>query len=309
MFRGLYGPLAAVEGNALAEVRVRKHDIQEAKRPDAVLQSATSVFDWLLEHRTAVVGALVVVFVLTGAVSIAQSVRRSHTRDLGAKLGDALALDLRPVAAKKDDKDEEEPFATQADKDKAFQAALDKVAKENPGTPSGKAAALALASARFADGKYDEAIELAKGYVADPAGGTLNLFALETLGNAYAAKGDSANAEDTYKKLGDAGEPALALYLRGTLLEKNGKLDDAKKVFEQVVSDYEKDEAAKDARTHLDLIGMAPAGVGNLAAPPKPASDSKDEDGDEDGPAPALKAVPTVKVAPTVKVLPAGKQK
>jgi predicted negative regulator of RcsB-dependent stress response len=291
----------------LAEVKIRKRDIQEARRPDALLKSATSIFDWLFEHRVAAIGSLVVLLVVVAAISVVQSTRMSKMVSVGGQLSDALALEVRPVSAPKppptegaatpDDK-KDDSFATKADREKAVSDALTSVIKEHAGSTSAQSASVMLAAQRFTEGKYDDAISLAEPYVA--GGGELKTFAIQTLGNAYAAKSDTAKADAAYKQLADAGEPALSLLLQGSLAEKAGKKDDARKLYEKIVADFEKDPVAKDAHARLDLLDLPAPGVGAIEIPVAP----KDPSADDKAPAPK-KALKKKTSAPPVQ--PAGK--
>lgn len=272
----------------MAEVKVTKKDIQEAKRPDAVLEGATSAFDWLVERRTAVLGGLGVLLVVIAVATIATSRAQAGGREVGAKLADAVALTSRPVVEKKADAavvppvagdEKEKSFPSKEAKDKAVQEALASVAKAHAGSPAGISASLGLAQAAYEAGRYDDAIAGYEGYLKDGDKDSLGLFAVEGLGYAYEAKGDLAKAQATFERLSAAGAPGRALYHKGRMLEKQGKKEDARKAYEDVVTSFEKEVVAGDARTRLELMDLPAPGTGNLepavAAPEEPAKNVK----------------------------------
>lgn len=260
---------------ALADVKVTKKDIQEARRPDAVLEGATSLFDWLIDHKNAVIGGIVALLLLVGGISVAQNMKQRQFSDTGGKLSSALELTSRPVdpsSAQGDAAAKSDAFASKADQTKAFQEALTNVAKDHADSAAAKSASLVLAAQRYNEGKYDEAVSLAETYTKSDDG-SLRALAYETLGNAYAAKNDAAKAEDAYKKVADAGAPAQSAFLLAGLQEKAGKKEEARKAYEKIIADYEKDDAgiAREARSRLDLLDMPAPGQGALEAPAAPS--------------------------------------
>jgi tetratricopeptide (TPR) repeat protein len=261
----------------LAEVKVRKKDIQEARRPDAVLTGAASIFDWLYERRMGLIAGFGGLLVIVGIASFVRASSSAKDEAIGAKLSEAVDLPLRPVneKAEKGADDEEskvDTFATKEAKKTAVNDGFQKLVDEHGNTTVGLSAALNLAQVRFSEGKYDEAVTLAQKYLDHPDGTGLSLFAYEILGESYAAKKDWAKADETFKKISETGAPGVALFFQARLLEQQGKKDEARKLYQQVTTDYEKDSVAGDARARLDLIDMPAPGVGALVEPAEPAA-------------------------------------
>ena len=171
--------------------------------------------------------------------------------------------------------------------------------KEAGDTETGRAANLRLAHLRLDEGKTDEAIAGYAKYLSGETDGGLRLFVLESLGYAYEKKGDVAKAAETFQKLAEAGAPGRALYHKARLAESAGKKDDAKKLYEQVVKEFEKDVVASDARTRLELIDAPPPGTGALEAPP-PAPEAAGKGGKKPA-KPILPAKPLLKKTPGAK--------
>jgi tetratricopeptide (TPR) repeat protein len=258
----------------LADVKVTKKDIQEARRPDAVLEGATSLFDWLLENKNLVIGLIVGVLVIVAGYSIAQNAKHKNFAEVGGQFSTALEMSTRTIAPKAEGAEVKvsgaETFSSKEEKEKAVDGALTAITKEHADSSSAKSASVLLAAQRFNEGKLDEAISLAESYTKSNEG-SLRAIAFETLGNAYAAKGDAAKAEEAYKKVSDAGAPAQSLFLQAGLQEKAGKKDEARKLYEKVIADYEKEGVAREARSRLDLLDMPAPGTGALEAPSAPA--------------------------------------
>jgi TolA-binding protein len=264
-------------GSHVAEVKVRKKDLQAARRPDAVLSSAGSIFDWLWERHVVIFGALVALLVGTGGYTLVMNTLDSKRSAVGVKLSEAADISMRSVVEKPSDEDKDqkgekpETFTSKAEKTKALNDALTGLVDQNAGTPQAAAAALDLAAVRLSEGKYDEAISLSQKFLDHADGTALVVFANEIQGDAYAAKKDYAKADDSYKKIADAGSPAVAAYNHARLLDVQGKKDEARKAYELVIKDYEKDAVGAEARARIDLLDLPPAGTGALEKPAEPA--------------------------------------
>jgi hypothetical protein len=257
-------------------VKVTKKDIQEAKSPDVVLEGATSVYDWLVERRNIVIGALVALLVVAAIATFASSSSEAKAHEAGGKLAQALELANRPVVEVKEGATPaEKTFPTKAAKLEAVEKALNEITTQYAGSEAARTASLQLADVKLEAGKADEAIAGYEKYLADAPAGGLRLFATESLGYAYEAKGDLAKAEQSFDKLNGEGAPGLALFHKARLAEKAGKKDEAKKLYEQVAKDYPGEQVANDASTRLELMDVPPAGAGALTAPePAPVEEA-----------------------------------
>lgn len=251
--------------------KIRKKDIQEARRPDAVLVGATGVFDWLVERRNVLLGVLaaIVVVVLIGSFLMSQKQDEAH--ELGAQLAEAMALTSKPVVegATGDDS-----FPSAEAKSTAVREALSGVLKADPESEAARGAGLILGKLDLEAGQPDAAIEKFEAYLAKVKTGGLRLFALESLGYAYEAKGDVEKAKSTFAQLDGAGAPARALYHQARLAEEAGNKDEARKLYAQVVDEYEAELVAGEARSRLELLNLPPPGQGGFEkAEPAPAGE------------------------------------
>lgn len=245
--------------------RVRKKDIQQAKRPDALLTKANSLFDWLWARRVVSLSVLAGVLVLVAVVTGLRAYGQARAHRVGVELSSAVGLTARPVGPA-DSTGGAKTFQTQADKQQAVSRALGKLIQDHPGTAGASAAALLRARDELDHGKTDDAIRDYQAYLKNDDG-RLALFAHEGLGYAYEAKHDWAKALDAFGKLAEDGVPARALYHEARVLAEEGKKDEARKDFEEVIAKYQTDVVASDARARLDLLDLPPAGVGALSAP------------------------------------------
>lgn len=261
----------------MSDVKVRKKDIQEAKQPDAVLEGATSAFDWILARKNLVLGAIAAVLAVVAIATFSSSQAAAERREIGSGLSSAVALASRPVAEKGE---ADKTFPTKEAKQQATKDALEGVVKQHAGSDAALTAALGLARTAAEAGKYDDAITGYESYLKTAGNGGMALFAAEGLGYAHEGKGELDKAQAAFDKLAELGAPGRAAYHKARLLEKQGKKDDARKAYEAVVTGYEKEIVASDARARLELIDLPAAGTGALEAAPAPApvEESKDKE-------------------------------
>lgn len=244
--------------------KIRKKDIQAAKRPDAVLVNATSLFEWIVERRFALLGALAVVVVAVAVASFVGGRKDEARQEIGAKLSAAMELAGRPVIEGATGKD---TFPSAEAKANAVKAELESVLKDGGSTPAAESATVALARLDVEAGRADAAIEKFETYLGNVKSGGLRLFALEGLGYAYESKGDKTKAASTFARLKDVGAPALALYHQARIAQESGDKNEARKLYEQVVAEYDQELIAGEARSRLELLDLPPAGQGAFEKP------------------------------------------
>lgn len=243
----------------MSDTKIRKKDIQEARRPDAVLVGATGVFDWIVERRNLLLGALAAVVVVVAVGSFISSQNAEKKQETGGQLAQAMALVSRPVIEGSTGKDS---FPSIEAKQTAVRAALDGVKQDAPDSEAALSASVALARLDLDAGQPDAAITSLENYLAKVKSGGLRLFATETLGYAYEAKGDLGKAASTFNALKDEGAAGRALFHQARLAEKEGKKDEARKLYEQVIAEHDKELVAAEARSRLELLDLPPAGQG-----------------------------------------------
>lgn len=241
--------------------KIRKKDIQAAKAPDAVLVGATSMFDWIVERRNLLIGVLVVVAVVAIAFSVTSGHKEETAKAQGVKLSEAMALERKPIIEGATGKDS---FPSQEAKTKALREAFESIIKEDAGSDAARSAGLALGRIELDAGAADAAVARFETYLGQVKKGGMRLFALESLGYAYEAKGDRTKAADAFAKLADEGAPGRALFHKARLAEEAGQKDEARKLYEQVVAEYATDAISQEASGRLELLDLPPAGEGGF---------------------------------------------
>lgn len=243
----------------MSDTKIRKKDIQEARRPDAVLVGATGVFDWIVERRNLLLGVLGAVVVVVAVASFISAQNEEKKQETGAKLAQAMTLVSRPVIDGSTSKDS---FPSVEAKQTAVQAALEGVKQDAPDSPAALSAGVVLARLELDAGQPDAAIAKLENYLANVKSGGLRLFATETLGYAFEAKGDLDKAASTFAALKNEGAPGRALFHEARLAQNEGNKDEARKLYAQVVAEFDKEPVAAEARSRLELLDLPPAGQG-----------------------------------------------
>ncbi|MFT3916042.1 MAG: hypothetical protein QM704_18720 [Anaeromyxobacteraceae bacterium] len=208
---------------------------KDMKEPDRFQVVATQAAGWIGAHRQQVTllgAAVVLVFVVVGAVSLIQSSRAEHAGTEGAALLAAVSADVSsiplPGATGK-------TFPDEASKQKAIIAEAEKVLKDYPASPPAALALLAKGDAHFRLGEMEPAQKAYEQYLAltDPKD-SLRFGALEGLALVAESRSDSDGAAAGWARLGkEAPEFADRAELEGArVLAKAGKKADAKKLLE-----------------------------------------------------------------------------
>lgn len=237
-------------------VKIRKKDIKEAKRPDALLVNARSLFDWLVDNRKIALGAIGALAVVLIAVNVIKSSAESKRKTQGAVLSSAINKSAYIVADGVNDR----AFPSEEAKQEAVSA--DFAAARDLGGKVGKSASLGLAAIALEQGDADTAIAGFQSYLAEGGSSPLRIVAIEGLAAAYEAKGEFANAREQYQKLSKLGAEGRALFNEARLAEEEGDKAKARELYQQVVKEHESESVAIDARVRLDLLSTPPAGEG-----------------------------------------------
>jgi hypothetical protein len=250
-----------------------KTDRKELRRPDEFQLVAGQAMDWIIERRQLAGGIagglLVVALALWGLSSWADS----QATQSGAALGQALALQGRPIAPE-GQAPVGDQFASKEDRTKAVQVALEKVRGDFSSSDAARTAGAQLGFLRVRNGDTAGAITLfneylEKGRKADP----LRAAVLEALAVAQEDEGRIEEARATFARLAEAGAPARAAYHQARLLLLQGK-PEAKAELEKVAKEYPKEDVAILAQRRIELASLPPAPAVPPAAPaadPDPA--------------------------------------
>ena len=208
---------------------------RELQGPDRFQQEATGVLDWAQKHPKEVArgGAGLLVLILVIGLVFGGGERRVDN-EAGEDFAAALALVDRPVGGEAAE-GQEPPFASEREKQEAIASAMEQVRADHGGTSTAVAAALPLADARFKLGQHEQALALYDEYLKEaPRDAQLRFLALEGRAETLEAMGQTEEALQAWDRLGSEA-PAYAdraLYGKGRLLEKQSRVDEARKAYE-----------------------------------------------------------------------------
>ena len=246
---------------------------RELAGPDKFQAQSQSYLDWAHEHPKHVLWGGVGLLALILAIGLIFGGGDSGPKVTkgGKQLAAALALLDRPVVAPGDEAPAAgtETFASETEKQQAIEKALAEVREQHPGSDVARSALLPLADARFKLGKFDEALAAYDEYLGaagkdDP----MRFLALEGRATALEAKGDATAAVAAWDRMKEEAPDFAdrALFGKARLLEQQGKWDEARKLYEQIKSEYGQSPVNRFASERLAVLNVL-----HPAAPGEPA--------------------------------------
>jgi predicted negative regulator of RcsB-dependent stress response len=242
---------------------------KELRAPDAFQRVGGVARRWLEQRRILALGAAILVVAAALVAGVVSSLTNRREQQAARGLGSALKPLDRPVGEPIPG-DEEKPYGTQWDKDKASIAALTPFRAQYSGTLSAAMAALPLGDAELRLGQSENALPRFSDFLnRTPSKQILKVSALEGEGYAWEAKGQLEQALDAFDRMSkeDAGGflAGMGLYHRARILSLQGKKAEAAQAFQEVVTAKPGTPAASLAQDRLGLLateGIHPAAVG-----------------------------------------------
>ena len=248
-----------------------KIDRKQLKRPDEFQLVAGRAMEWMVGHRSLVLGVgggvLAALLIAWGVIAW----RTSREAKAGAALAEALELESRPIAGEGPAQPGQESFPSKEERDKAVLAALENVRTAHGGTTAGQTAIAEIGFHKLKAGDAAGAQKDLQEFL-DRAGKDhpLRPFAQESLGYALEAQNKLDDARAAFEKLRDLDLPARADYQVARLALLQGK-PDAIEQLERVATDHPKEAAVvREANERVEIASLPPVAAGQAAPVPRP---------------------------------------
>lgn len=231
---------------------------KDMKAPDAFQTAAAKAATWITGKQkgivAAVLGALVVVAVVLGAMSWMDSRKAAAGALLYRTLDDAdgqiSSIPLPGVSVP--------TFPNAEAQQRAVLGRADELRKTYPSSDAARTAALAAGAANLRLAAWDAAIADYEAYLAGSGpGDSLAFLAIEGVARAKEAKGDVPGALAAFERV-QAQNPARAdraALERARLLQRSGKTEDARKILAAFPQDFKESQLRPDADRQLAALG------------------------------------------------------
>ena len=256
---------------------------RELQAPDALQRAGNEATTWVAERqKTLLIGAGVLLLGLLG-VLLAQRMSERGEEQAAASLSNALKTLQRPISSEVpagfQAAPDEQPFASQQEKDEAVVKELTAFRQANANTRAATTAAFNLGMAQLRLGRHDDAIASFGAFLdKTPAGDPLRATALEGQGYAYEAKKQYDQALAAFEKLSKDAPPEFLVgmgdYHRARVLLLQDKKDEAARILVGIQPAHPGSAAGRLAQERPALL--AAAGV-KLPEAPAPAAAPKAE--------------------------------
>lgn len=231
---------------------------KDMKAPDAFQTAAAKAATWITGKQKAIVGAvlgaLVVVAVILGALSWMDSRKAAAGALLYRTLDDAdgqiSSVPLPGVSVP--------TFPTAEAQQRAVLGRADELRKAYPSSDAARTAALAAGAANLRLAAWDAAITDYESYLAGSGpGDSLSFLAIEGIARAKESKGDLPGALAAFERVQQQ-VPARAdraALERARLLQRSGKAEDARKILVAFPQDFKESQLRPDAERQLAALG------------------------------------------------------
>jgi predicted negative regulator of RcsB-dependent stress response len=229
---------------------------KDMKAPDAFQTAAGKAAAWISGKQkaivAAVVGALVLVAVVLGALSWMDSRKEAAGALLYRTLDDAdgqiSSVPLPGVMVPL--------FPSVEAQYRAVLGRADELRKTYPSSDAARTAALAAAAANLRLAAWDAAIADYESYLAKATPkDSLSFLAIEGIARAKEAKGDLPGALAALDRLQTPSRADRAALERARLLARSGKPDDARKILAAFQQDFKDSQLRPEADKQLAALG------------------------------------------------------
>lgn len=254
---------------------------QELQAPDAFQKAGSEASTRVAERqKTLLIGAGVLLVGLLG-VLLAQRLSERGEEQSAAALSDSLKTLQRPISSEVpagfEAPADQQPFATQQEKDEAVVKELTAFRQEHSGTRAAVTAAFNLGMAQLRLGQHKEAIASFGAFLEKtPSGDPLRATAIEGQGYAYEATKQYDQALAAFETLSKEAPPEFLVgmgdYHRARILALQDKKDEAARILVGIPPAHPGSAAARLAQERLALLAAAGVKLPEAPAPvPAPA--------------------------------------
>ncbi len=235
------------------------------EKPDAFEVASIKSAAWIDDNRNLAIGVVVAVVVAAIGVFVAVQFTTSQAEDASASLSLALASfevlvegssELEAIKANPEIK---APTVTFASNDEKWQAIYDQAGATLADHGSGAVAStaqLTQAAAAFNLKKFDESTKLYNEYLAGSPTKDVKPFAYFGLANSLAAQGEFDKAIVQLDKVAEISpdQAIMIQYEKARMLERNGKVEEAKKLYHDILEAEPESTFRSDIERRLATI-------------------------------------------------------
>ena len=221
---------------------------QLSEEADPFLRASWETASWVEEHRFAVIGGVVAVFVAILSAYMGLNFLENSKVEASTTLSPAfdsyntLLEGSKQLEAIKANPDFEAPKTTYPNEEARWQAVYDAASKsldKNKNNEVAHAARLAKASAASRLGKHDEAIQLFEEYRKSSSDKTMEVVVLQGIASTHA---DAEKWDDAIKALDDIAKAdeelaSAVMYQKARILERAGRAEPAKELYHKILDE------------------------------------------------------------------------
>ncbi|HEX6852318.1 MAG TPA: tetratricopeptide repeat protein [Candidatus Polarisedimenticolaceae bacterium] len=228
----------------------QKTSRKELLKDDMVVESSVEIVDWLEKHKPQIVRGAAAFAALVVIVAAWTWWSGSQRREAQRRFDEGMRL-LRPQAAQ---------GAPVEPKPAEALAAFETAASKGGDSAIGRAARYYHAVCLLELGRGADAVPLLESVVGAARTGALADSARAMLAKAYEASGAVDKAESLLREIAASTDgtfpPDVALLRVGQLLQRQGKTDEARRTFQEVVTRFPQGSGAAEARASLTALSQ-----------------------------------------------------
>jgi tetratricopeptide (TPR) repeat protein len=223
-----------------------KQTRKSLKEPDEFISFATKTVQWIIENRTSlIIGVLGITAIILAIIGFQWYVVNQEKAASEAFVAAKKTFDSPVVVPEEADSEApslEGSFSSDSDKYQAAITEFSQVKKKYDGTHTASLADYFIGECHLRLEDYDKAIKSFEEYLdKESTAGAFAMFAVEGIGISLEEQKKHSEAEMYYKKLSQPPldfAPDRGLYHIARLEQKEGNIDKAKKLFEEILEKH-----------------------------------------------------------------------